>query len=95
MIPAETQETRSAESHYAAIDHLVDVIPQDRPLTISIDGLPAFEIHNQTARRRLAAALERAIETEITQISIEEAEAGNTIPLEQVQAELEQDDLLD
>ena len=94
MIDAK-QQTESCAKHRAALDRLVEIVPTEQPITVSIDGLPAFDVRNKAARQRLAAALEWVIETEITQLAIDDANAGNTIPFEQVKVELRKDDLSD
>ena len=80
-------ELRSSDAHRAALDHLVEVVPEDRAITVSIDGLPAFDVRNKAARKRLGEALEWVIEIEITQMSLDAADAGHTRLIEEFDAE--------
>lgn len=90
MIQSTTnQQTRSSKAHREALRHLADVFSNDAPFSVSIDGLPECEFENQKARQILIQAFERAIQIEITDISIDQADAGQVTPIEDIESVLQ------
>lgn len=69
--------------------HLAHIISTDASFQVSIDGQPEFEIQNKVAHRNLLEAFERAIQIEITEISIDEADAGQVTPIEDIESALQ------
>lgn len=92
MLESKTESAiRSDDPHRATLEHLAEAISSGRPLTVSIDGLPPFDVRNEAAKQRLAETLERVIETEITQMSLDAGTAGEADPVEEFDAEFRAD----
>lgn len=84
-----TPTTRSSKAFREALRHLSQIVAEDASFSVSIDGLPEFKVQNKLARHELLEAIERAIQIEITEIAIDEADAGKVIPIEDIESALQ------